>query len=66
VAAGISGKGPAYAFVVKEELKDSVLEKLREHEGQLIVTKTRRHPSFLASSLKKEGFSTIGNNNTPQ
>ena len=66
VAAGISGKGPAYAFVIEEELKESVLGSLREHEGQLIVTKTRRHPSLLTSSLEPEGFSTIGDNNTSQ
>ncbi len=53
VAAGISGKGPAYAFVVKEELKEPVLGILRGHEGQVIVTKTRRRPSFLASALEQ-------------
>jgi shikimate kinase len=66
VAAGISGKGPAYAFVVKEELKESVLGRLREHEGQLIVTKTRRHPPLPSWPSEQEGFSTIADNNTAQ
>jgi len=56
-AAGISGKGPAYAFVVKEELKESVLTVLRRHEGEIIVSKTRGHPSI--STLEKRGFTAI-------
>jgi shikimate kinase len=66
VAAGISGKGPAYAFVVKDELKESILENLMKHEGQVIVTKTRRYPSLLTSPLEQMGISTIGDDNTPQ
>lgn len=46
LAAGISGKGPAYAFVVEEELNDQVLSILREHEGQILVSKTRKQPSL--------------------
>jgi shikimate kinase len=66
VAAGISGKGPAYAFVVREEMKETVLGSLREYEGQLIVTKTRRRPSFPPSPSEKEGFSKNGDKNSPQ
>jgi shikimate kinase len=46
LAAGISGKGPAYAFVVEEQFKDPVLDVLKEHEGQVIVSKTRNRPSL--------------------
>jgi len=52
LAAGISGKGPAYAFVVKEELKDAVLKVLREHGGQVMVSKTRKRPSLPAPTLE--------------
>jgi shikimate kinase len=58
LAAGISGKGPAYAFVVKEELKDQVLSILREHEGQILVSKTRRQPSLPDASIGKSRFSS--------
>ena len=46
LAAGISGKGPAYAFVVEERFKDPVLDVLKRHEGDVIVSKTRNHPSL--------------------
>ncbi len=46
LAAGISGKGPAYAFVVEEQFKDPVLNVLKRHEGDVIVSKTRNHPSL--------------------
>jgi shikimate kinase len=46
LAAGISGKGPAYAFVVEEQFKDPVLDVLKEHEGDIILSKTRNHPSL--------------------
>jgi len=46
LAAGISGKGPAYACVVEEEFKDPVLNILREHEGQVLASKTRKMPSL--------------------
>jgi shikimate kinase len=46
LAAGISGKGPAYAFVVQEQFEDSVLDVLKEHEGKVIVSKTRNRPSL--------------------
>jgi shikimate kinase len=46
LAAGISGKGPAYAFVVEEQFKDPVLDLLKEHEGEVILSKTRNHPSL--------------------
>jgi shikimate kinase len=46
LAAGISGKGPAYAFVVEEQFEDSVLDVLKEHEGKVIVSRTRNRPSL--------------------
>ncbi len=46
LAAGISGKGPAYAFVVEERFKDPVLDVLKRHEGDVIVSKTRNQPSL--------------------
>ncbi len=46
LAAGISGKGPAYAFVVDEQFKSSVLGVLKENEGKVIVSKTRKRPSL--------------------
>ena len=46
LAAGISGKGPAYAFVVEERFRDPVLDVLKRHEGEVIVTKTRSRPSL--------------------
>lgn len=46
LAAGISGKGPAYAFVVEERFRDPVLDVLKRHQGEVIVSKTRRHPSL--------------------
>ena len=46
LAAGISGKGPTYAFVTDEKSKDQVLSLLKEHEGQIIATRTRRHSSL--------------------
>jgi shikimate kinase len=55
LAAGISGKGPAYAFVVKEEFEDQVLSILREHEGQVQVSKTRREPSLPILALENRG-----------
>jgi len=52
LAAGISGKGPAYAFVVKEELKNQVLDVLTEHGGQVLVSKTRERPSLPGAALE--------------
>lgn len=46
LAAGISGKGPAYAFVASEQSKDQVLSVLRRHDGEVIVSRTRSHPSL--------------------
>jgi shikimate kinase len=66
LAAGISGKGPAYAFVVEEELKDPVLSILREHEGQVLVSKTRRQPSLPMPTLEHRGFPAIEDESTPQ
>jgi shikimate kinase len=66
LAAGISGKGPAYAFVVEEELKDPVLSILRKHEGQILVSKTRRQPSLPMPTLEHRGFPAIEDDNTPQ
>ena len=44
LAAGISGKGPAYAFVVQEQFKNPVLDVLKEYEGEVIVSRTRSSP----------------------
>ena len=46
LAAGISGKGPAYAFVVEERFRDPVLDVLKRYHGEVIVSKTRRHSSL--------------------
>jgi shikimate kinase len=46
LAAGISGKGPAYAFVVEQGFEAPVLSVLKEHEGQVQVSKTRREASL--------------------
>jgi len=48
LAAGISGKGPAYAFVVQEQFKNAVLDVLKEYDGQVIVSRTRSRPSLPA------------------
>ncbi len=45
LAAGISGKGPSYAFVVEEQFKDPVLDVLKRHKGAVIFSKTRNQPS---------------------
>jgi shikimate kinase len=42
LAAGISGKGPAYAVVVEEESKEPVRDVLRRHRGDIIVSRTRK------------------------
>jgi len=47
LAAGISGKGPSYAFVVEEQFKDPVLDVLKRREGGVIVSRTRNQPSFV-------------------
>jgi shikimate kinase len=52
LAAGISGKGPAYAFVVQDQFKDPVLDILRRHKGEVMVSKTRKHPSLPASIVE--------------
>lgn len=46
LAAGISGKGPAYAFVVDDQSKDSVLDVLRRYDGEVVVSRTRSRPSL--------------------
>jgi shikimate kinase len=46
VAAGITGKGPAYAFLTEEKTKHSVVDVLKRHEGEVIVSKTRNFPSI--------------------
>jgi len=53
LAAGISGKGPAYAFVVEEQFKNRVLNVLKEHEGEVIVCKTRSRPSLPTQVLER-------------
>jgi shikimate kinase len=53
LAAGISGKGPSYAFIVEEQFKDPVLDVLRQHDGEVIVSKTRNRPS-LAEPIKED------------
>jgi shikimate kinase len=52
VAAGISGKGPAYAFVVSEQSKDPVLDVLKRHDGEVTVTKTRSRSSLMRLSTQ--------------
>jgi len=47
LAAGISGKGPSYAFVVEEQFKDPVLDVLKRHKGTVIFSKTRNQPSLV-------------------
>lgn len=47
LAAGISGKGPSYAFVVEEQFKDPVLDILKRHKGAVIFSKTRNQPSLV-------------------
>lgn len=42
LAAGISGKGPAYVVVVKEESKEPVRDVLRRHKGDIIASRTRK------------------------
>jgi shikimate kinase len=46
LAAGISGKGPAYAFVVNDECKDPVSDILRRYDGEVLASKTRSRPSL--------------------
>ena len=46
LAAGISGKGPAYAFVVQDQSKNALLDVLRRQKGELIISRTRRRASF--------------------
>jgi shikimate kinase len=52
LAAGISGKGPAYAFVVEQESEDQVLSVLKEREGEVRVSKTRRDASLPTLTLE--------------
>jgi shikimate kinase len=52
LAAGVSGKGPAYAFVVEEKFEDQVLSVLKEHEGAVQVSKTRREASLPTLTLE--------------
>ena len=47
LAAGISGKGPSYAFVVEEQFKDPVLDVLKRHKGTVIFSRTRNQPSLV-------------------
>jgi shikimate kinase len=47
LAAGISGKGPSYAFVVEEQFKDPVLDVLKRHQGAVIFSKTRNQSSLV-------------------
>jgi len=46
LAAGISGKGPAYSFVVEKHVKNRVLDILGKNEGQIIVSNTRNRSSL--------------------
>ncbi|WP_455285312.1 shikimate kinase [[Eubacterium] cellulosolvens] len=52
LAAGISGKGPAYAFVVQEQSKNAVLDILKQYKGEVIVSKTRKRSSFPTPIVK--------------
>ena len=65
-AAGISGKGPTYAFVVEEDSKDPVISVLREHEGQILLSKTRRHPSNPIPTRNHGGILVVGDDSTSQ
>jgi shikimate kinase len=51
LAAGISGKGPAYVFVVEEEFRKPVLEVLGKSDGEVIASRTRSWPSFNESTV---------------
>jgi shikimate kinase len=53
LAAGISGKGPAYAFVASKQSKDPVLDVLKRHDGEVIVSRTRSRPSLLGSTAEQ-------------
>jgi shikimate kinase len=66
LAAGISGKGPTYAFVVEEDSKQRVLVPLRKQEGQIIVSRTRSHSSLPMLTPTERSFPRIGNNDTAQ
>jgi shikimate kinase len=66
LAAGISGKGPTSVFVVDKEAKERVLDVLKEYEGQIIVSRTRRHSSLPILTLQQRGLLPIGGSGTPQ
>ena len=66
LAAGISGKGPTYAFVTDEKAKDHVLSLLREREGQIIISKTRGQSSLPMLTLQQRGSLANGHNDTQQ
>jgi shikimate kinase len=50
LAAGISGKGPSYAFVVEEQFREPVLDVLKRHKGAVIFSKTRNQPSLVEAT----------------
>jgi len=59
LAAGISGKGPAYAVVVREEPKEPVLDVLRKHKGDIIISRTRSRPSMQMKSARWQRFDSL-------
>jgi len=65
LAAGISGKGPTYAFVTEEKAKERVLSLLREREGQIIASRTRRCSSLPMLTFQRGGSMPDGDNSTP-
>ena len=46
LAAGVSGKGPSRAFVVNDECKARVMDVLKRHDGEIVVSRTRSRPSL--------------------
>jgi shikimate kinase len=44
LAAGISGKGPAYAFVTQQQFRNPVQNVLKRYKGEVIISKTRKSP----------------------
>ena len=52
LAAGVSGKGPARAFVVTDECKTRVIDVLKRHDGEILVSKARSRPSLPGLTTK--------------
>jgi len=52
LAAGVSGKGPARAFVVTDECKTRVIDVLKRHDDEILISKTRSRPSLPGLTTK--------------